>query len=148
MSAASTRSKKRSAVSSKPPPEPLVFFIDRSLGKHLIAGALRQSGLAVEVHDDHLAEDAPDEAWIALVGERRWLAVTKDRNVRYRAGEIEAIRHHGARVLVLRAKRSTAAEMAEILIGARSRIERFVSRNDAPFVAGIDRSGQVRRYAI
>ena len=133
---------------SKPPPNPPVYFIDRSLGRHLIADALRDAGTRVEVHDDHLRQDAPDEEWIALVGDEGWLAVTKDRNIRYRAAEIAAVKHHGARVLVLRAKNATGVELANVLVTALSRIERFVSRNDPPFIAGIDRSGRITRYAI
>lgn len=102
----------------------------------------------VEVHDDHLDQDAPDEEWIALVGDRKWLAVTKDKNVRFRTAEIEAIKCRGARVLVIRAKNATGLDMANILVEAHRRVERFVSRTDAPFVAGIDRSGTIRNYRI
>lgn len=142
------KSKKPSVVSSKAPPEPLVFFIDRSLGKHLIADALRASGATVEVHDDHLDQDAPDEEWIALVGRQNWLAITKDKNVRFRTAEIEAIKRHRARLLVLRAKNATGPDMADILVKARPRIERFVSKTGAPFVAGIVRSGTITKYFI
>ena len=62
------RSKKRSGVSSKPPPDEPTLFLDRSLGKHIIADRLRSEGIKVEVHDDHLPADAPDEDWLALVG--------------------------------------------------------------------------------
>ena len=148
MSAAWAKLKKPFAVSSKQPPEQLVYFIDRSLGKHLIADALRAAGARVEVHDDHLEQDAPDEAWIALVGRQKWIAVTKDKNVRFRTAEIEAIKRHGARALVQRAKNATGSDMAGILVNARPRLERFVSKTAAPFVAGIDRLRTIRNYPI
>ena len=78
------KSKKRSGANSRPPPEP-TLFLDRNLGKHIVAERLRAEGMAVEVHDDHLPLDAPDEDWIALVGRKGWVAITKYRNVRYRA---------------------------------------------------------------
>ncbi len=135
-------------MNSRQPPDGLVYFIDRSLGKHLIVDALRAAGARVEVHDDHLARDAPDEEWIALVGERGWIAVTKDKNIRYRANEIAAIKLHRARVLVLRAKNATGGDMADLLVGAQRRIERFVASSSVPFVAGIDRSGRIKAYEI
>jgi len=72
MAARATRSKRPSAASSgSKPPEPLVFFIDRSLGRKIVAQALREVGETVEIHDDHFAPDAKDEVWLVEVGSRR-----------------------------------------------------------------------------
>ena len=63
------RSKKRSAASSKSKQlEPLVFFLDRSLGKEIIATALRAAGADVRIHDDLFAQDARDQDWLPEVG--------------------------------------------------------------------------------
>jgi hypothetical protein len=42
-------------------PRDLVFFIDRSLGKEVIASKLSEAGYSVEIHDNHFKPDAPDE---------------------------------------------------------------------------------------
>ncbi len=148
MSVKKKKSKKRSAASSRRPPSDVRFYLDRNLGKHVIAEALRAAGIAVEVHDDHLAPNAPDEEWIALVGRKHWLAITKDKNIRYRAAEFEAVKDHKAKVLVVRAKNSTGQDIADILIKANTRIQRFAHKHPAPFVAGIDRSGRVSLYDL
>lgn len=44
------------------------IFLDRSLGKHTIANALRQTGIDVQIHDDHFDQDATDEHWLCEVG--------------------------------------------------------------------------------
>jgi hypothetical protein len=54
---------------------PLIVFLDRSLGKHIVAEALRQAGAAVEVHDDHFLQDARDEEWLREVGQRTVSAI-------------------------------------------------------------------------
>jgi len=118
------------------------------MGKHVIADALRAVGSSVELHDDHLAPDAPDEDWIALVGKNAWLAITKDENIRYRAAEIESIKQYGAKVFVVRAKNATGADIADILVASRVKIQRFARNNSPPFVAGIDRSGRITKYLI
>jgi len=69
------------------------IYLDRNLGKHVIADALREAGATVEIHDDHLPLNAPDEDWIALVGRNSWIAITKDKNIRHRAAEIAAIKN-------------------------------------------------------
>ena len=147
MSVGMRKSKKRSGASSKPQPE-RTLFIDRSLGRHIIADRLRTEGMAVEVHDDHLPQDAPDEEWIALVGRMGWVAITKDRGVRYRAAELQAIRRHSARVIVIRMNNATGPDIAELLVKGRRRIARFAAKTPPPFVAGIYSSGAVQEYEI
>lgn len=142
------KSRKRSGASSRPRPETPVFFLDRNLGKHTIATRLRREGVRVEVHDDHLPPDAPDREWIELVGRKGWVAVTRDKNIRYRTAEINAIRKHSARVVVIRMKHATGPQMAELLVKERHRIARFVAKTKAPFVAGISRDSPVRAYEI
>jgi len=148
MSANRRKSKKRSAANSEPPPESLTFYLDRALGKHIIAEALRAAGAQIEVHDDHLPIDAPDEDWIALIANRGWIGITKDRHIRHRHNELAAIKKYKAKVLVVRAKNATGKEIADVLVKSLSKIEKFVDSHKAPFVAGVDRSGRLSRYEI
>ena len=141
------RSKKRSGANSTPPLEP-TLFLDRSLGRHIVANRLRDDGVAVEVHDDHLPPDAPDEDWIALVGRKGWVAVTKDKNIRYREAELAAVRKHSSRVLVIRMKNATGPEIANVLLNGRCRITRFTSKTSAPYMAGIYKNGAVSAYNL
>ena len=60
MIAKKQRSKKRSDASSERQPDEIVLFLDRNLGKHVIAEALRDTGHRVEIHDDHLPVATPD----------------------------------------------------------------------------------------
>ena len=114
----------------------------------MIADLLRSEGIKVEVHDGLLPPDAPDEEWIALVGRKGWVAVTRDKNIRYRAAEINVIKKHAARVVVIRMKNATGPQMAELLVKERHRIARFVAKTKAPFIAGISRGSTVRAYEI
>ncbi len=142
MSEGMRKSKKRSGASSGQRPEP-TLFLDRNLGRHIVACRLRSDGMTVEVYDDHLPEEAPDEEWIELVGRMNWIAITRDNNVRYRTAELEAIRRHVARVIVIRMKNVTGSDIAALLAKAR-----FAERTPAPFVAGIQGSGAIQIYDI
>lgn len=148
MSAKQKKSKKRSAANSRRPSQGITCYLDRNLGKHVIADALRSSGASVEAHDDHLSPTAADEDWIALVAKNSWLAVTKDRNIRYRAGELAAIKEHGAMVLVVRAANASGGDIADILVKSQKRIARFVKKHKPPFVARIGRADQVSLYDL
>jgi hypothetical protein len=59
------KSKRSSAASSRSQRDAdrlasLTFFIDRSLGKYVVARELTTVGANVKVHDDHFAADTPD----------------------------------------------------------------------------------------
>lgn len=72
------------------PLENAVFFVDRCLGKKCVASALRETGHRAEVHDDHFPQDAKDEEWLPVVGERGWLVITRDDRIRYHSLEAAA----------------------------------------------------------
>jgi hypothetical protein len=81
MPASADTSKKQSGLNLLSPPEPLVFFVDRSLGRHVIPDALRAAGVQVELHDDHFPQDAQDQIWLAEAGKRGWIVLTKDKHL-------------------------------------------------------------------
>lgn len=135
-------------MSSKQQPKQLTFYLDRNLGSKILAKLLRDAGISVEIHDDHLEPAAPDEDWIELVAIKGWVALTRDKNIRYRAAEKEAVRYHSAKVIVIRAKNSTARDQAEILIKHRSKIALAIGKHKAPFILGIDRHGRIESYPI
>lgn len=133
--------------SSKLPERP-VFFVDRSLGKNIIAQALREAGCAVEVHDGHFAQDAPDEEWLQRVGMNGWVVLTKDKNIRFHELEKLALLASKVRAFVLTAHDVTGPEMAEIFVGALPRILKVLRKHPGPFLARVSRHGHVELLEI
>lgn len=137
-------SKKPSAASSpSTPPDLPVLFLDRSLGRRVIATALRAAGATVEIHDDHFPPDAPDAHWLAAVGQRGWVVLTKDRRIRYRTLERAALLMAGVRAFVLTAGDLQGPEMARIFVRALPVITRVTARTPAPFIARVSKTGAV-----
>ncbi len=147
MNARKRKSRKLSAASNKSLPDQVVF-LERNLGKHVVTQILQDAGEQVEVHDDHLLQNAPDEEWIQLVGEKGWLAVTKDKNIRYRQSELDAIKEYKARIFVIRAKNVTAEDIGHILLKALGRMKKLSARTKAPFVAAVHGDGSLKLYDI
>lgn len=143
MDAEKKKSKKRSATSSSKPLDQFVFFIDRSLGRKAVAEALRAAGARVEVHDDHLPQDAKDEEWLSYVGERNWVALTQDARIRYHELEFKALYRAKVRAFVLTAKGLRGEENAAIIVNALPAMLRFLAKHDGPFVARIGRNCKV-----
>jgi hypothetical protein len=123
------RSKKQSVAK---PPDGTVFFIDRSLGVEPIQTELINSGLVVEIHDDHFARGEEDRIWLRTVGERGWVVLTKDQRLRYRPLEIAALPASNARVFVLTAGNLRGREIASAFTKALPRIYRTFTLVQVP----------------
>ncbi len=109
-----------------------------------MAGALRKAGLNVEIHDDHFAPDAKDAEWLAVAGQKRWIVVTRDERIRYRAAAKQAIRRAKVRAFVLAAQGDLRADMlAQNFLKAITNVRRIMERQQPPFVAKISRDGSV-----
>lgn len=51
--------------------------------------ALQSAGVRVERHRDHFSPDCEDSEWLAEVGRRGWVVLTKDAKFRYRQVEFK-----------------------------------------------------------
>jgi predicted nuclease of predicted toxin-antitoxin system len=101
-----------------------------------MAGILRGADLKVEVHDQHLAQDAPDPEWLAFAGKNNWIVITRDERIRYRVAEKQAIRRAKVRAFVLAAQGNLRAEtLAENFLKALPKIRRLVEKEKPPFGA-------------
>ena len=142
MTARKRKSKKRSAANSKQP-EPHVFFIDEALGRHHISDALKHAGEIVEVHNDIFPSGTQDINWIEYVGKNRRLAITKDKRIRHRSAEIQAIKDHCAMIFRFASGNLRGKEMAEIVIKARERIKRYADKNGGPCIVSLTSDGKL-----
>ena len=65
-----------------PEPEQPVFFLDRGLGRHMVADAIRAKGYEalpmIDVYSDGRDQSLPDADWIRRADEEGWIAISKD----------------------------------------------------------------------
>ncbi len=145
MAAARKRSVKRSATSGGGPPEPLTFFIDECLGGKALGDALRAAGHLAVLHREQFLSGTDDVAWLSALYERRsdWIVLTKDKQIRKRPLEKQALMAAGLRVFALTAADlGTDAQVDAFLKGLR-RISR-ISRLPGPYIARVTASGGVK----
>lgn len=116
----------------------VVYFTDRDLGLKF-PGTLQAAGLDVELHRDHFSPTAPDDEWLAIVSDRRWVALTHDARIRYKPNELAAVVSHRARVLVIVGK-TPLSVLADSFVHTQKRIEGFLAKHDAPFVGKVYRA--------
>jgi len=125
--------------------ETSTFFVDRCLGKS-VGLALRQSGLHVEFHADHFADDADDETWISVVGQRGWVVLTKDKAIRTRPVELQAVIAANVRMFRLPSGNMTGEEMGRVFVDNRLNMGRFMKNHPPPFIARVSASGVAMVY--
>ncbi len=105
------------------------FFIDRSLGRVAVPTGLRDDGWDVVTLAEHYGmprdEEVADTEWIADAASRDWAILMKDKRIRHRRAEIEAVAAHQAKCFVITRGDLTSAEM----------LRRFIANKKAIFGA-------------
>lgn len=110
------------------PPE---FFIDRSLGRHIVPEALRAAGAAVQVmadvYGEPIGQGLADTDWLRDVGNKGWVVLMKDDKIRYRPAELEALTTSGVRAFCLTNANLRGAAMAQRFVDQLPKIQRIAS---------------------
>jgi hypothetical protein len=120
------------------PPE---FFVDRSLGRHVVPDALRAAGAVVhpmaEVYGERIGQGLADEEWLRDAGERGWIVLMKDAKIRYRPAELQVVIDHGLRAFCLTNANLRGFQMAERFVANLARIARVVEEQSGPYIYGV-----------
>lgn len=125
-------------------PEPFVYFVDRSLGRGIVVETLRAAGHEVHAHDDHFAQNTLDTEWLVEVGRRRWVVLTKDKNIRSNQLELRALLQAKVACVMLGRGNLTAEAMGKLFSVNLRRIERALRRFQVPLVATLSTGGGLR----
>ncbi len=101
-----------------PPREPQPkFFLDRSLGRIAVPSRLRAAGWDLVTLAEHYGtpadEQIADVQWIHDASTHVWPILMKDKRIRYRRAEIDAVVQHEAQCFVITRGDLTSAEMAD-----------------------------------
>ncbi|MDB4979716.1 MAG: hypothetical protein JWM82_468 [Myxococcales bacterium] len=111
-----------------------------------MADALRAAGEAVEIHDDHFAADAADQTWLAEVGTKGWVVLSKDDRIRRNPVEREALLAAGIAAFFLGRSDLRGIQMAAALVGALPAMKRALRRFPVPFIAGVSIAGDIHVF--
>ena len=89
------------------------------------------------------AQDTPDEEWLTRAGQEGWVVLTKDKLIRKRPIEREALVAAHVRAFVFTGGNMSGVEMAESIVAAIPRMLRVIAATEPPFIARITGSGAV-----
>lgn len=118
------------------------IFVDRSLGRNKTPARLRAAGLRLVTLAEHYGipadERVRDEEWLRLVGERGWVAFTKDTRLRYNRAEKEALNTYRVHCFGLTRKNLRADQLAQRFLDNLTAITK-ACREPGPFVYAVHR---------
>lgn len=122
------------------PDESIEFFVDRSLGSRLVPEAVRDAGFVVHTaeslygsREDEFLEDSD---WLRDVGIRGLVVLMKDKRIRYRPHEIQAVSEASVKAFCLTSGNLRGYEQAQRIIDNLPRIVR-AAEHDGPFIYGV-----------
>ena len=134
-------SKKRSGTSTARRKQPqVIFFVDRCLESRSLVESLVEAGAVVRRHSEFFKPDASDQHWLPEVGEKGWVVLTKDKNIRRNELERDALLAAGVRAFVLTLGNLTGDETAAILSSHLVKMRNMAISVPAPFVANVTRT--------
>lgn len=119
------------------------LFIDRDLWSRRLDAALREAGVPFVAHRDLFEGDTPDVVWIAEVGRRGWVVLTRDQEIRRRPNELAAVRAARIHLFALTSGNLSAADTAELCVAAWPAVRRAVAAHAAPAIFSITRGARV-----
>jgi hypothetical protein len=111
-----------------------------------IQSALAAKQIKYERHHSHLPSGVEDHVWLKFVGERGWIAVSKDKGYTHTPLEKAQIDAHKIRYFAFSSGVLSGEEMATILSMHIEKIIRFIRKQDPPFIASLGKSGVSLRY--
>lgn len=107
----------------------------------MVIDALTAVHVRIECHRDHFLHDAVDTEWLSIVGERKWIVLMKDQQIRKRPLEWQAFRRARVRAFCLTSGSVSGEEMVKILLKHLTKMERLAREVEPPFIASITKSG-------
>lgn len=125
------------------------FFLDRSLGRKAVPGALRCDGWNLITLAEHYGvpadEQVADVDWIEEASRQGWPILMKDKRIRHRHAEREAVVAHKARCFVITRGDLSSAEMVSRFIGNKAAILAAVAQ-PGPYIYSVQTDRISRLY--
>ena len=116
------------------------FFIDNNLS-HSLANGMRAFGEDVDHLKDHLPEDTPDREWLKYIGEKEYILITRDDNIRRNPAELKSLKDYSVGAFFLGGKNRTRWQLIQQLVRNWPRIKKFAAKQSKPFAFRIPPTG-------
>lgn len=73
----------------------------------------------------------------------KWVVITRDRRIRYRPNEVEAVRASGARVVFVTGGNMSSADLATLLTTHGEKLKKFIAAHRKSFMVTLTQGGRL-----
>jgi hypothetical protein len=109
---------------------------------------MRALGADVQHAGAAFAFATPDEEWLAACGDRCWFVLTRDRHIRRRVLEREALQAHGVGAFVFSGGDATGGDTADIVCRLLPKMVNIAVSEARPFIYTFGLSSPLTRLAL
>ena len=122
-----------------------MIFVDRSIPRS-VAEALKLVRTDVRWLEDEFPHDVTDAEWLREAGIRGWLVIGRDRRIRHRPAEKQAIPDHRVGYFCIAQDAiPTRWEYPRLIVTKLDEMERLFATVERPFIYGVYKDGALRR---
>jgi hypothetical protein len=88
------------------------------------------------------AVNTKDPDWLTVAGRERWVVISRDKRIRRRVAEVQAVMDHGVRLFVLTSAGNLSRwDTLDLLVRRWPDIAAAAEKNPGPFICSVTRSG-------
>lgn len=125
-----------------------MIFFNRNIPRSVVE-RLREVRDDVMWFEPTFRHDAADAEWLAEAGAHGWIVVTRDRRIRSRPAEIDALVSHGVGTFILRQRRPmSASDVLDVVSANLDGMERLDRETPRPYLFSVSRTAGIRRIAL
>jgi PIN like domain len=122
-----------------------VFYLDESIYSRSLAEGMREAGANIVTSFETGLAGSTDEKWLAAIGEKSWLALMRDQNIRRRSLERRALVAAGVGAFVCTAAEATAGEVRAAVTALLQKMVNVAVSEPRPFIFTFGLAGRLRQ---
>jgi len=124
-----------------------VIFVNGSIPRSA-ADELTKIGKDAKWKGELFPLDTKDPVWLRAAGVNGWLVITRDKHIRSRPGEREAIMTHSVGCFILTYRNDLKRdEISRVVLDSIDAIEEKFRTTPRPFIYTVSKDGEFREYA-
>jgi hypothetical protein len=89
-----------------------------------------------------------DEDWLSVAGANNWIALMRDKKIRRRPLELEALRVSGVAAFVFTGGQATAKETADAIVPQLTKFANMAISEPRPFLYTFGKAGHLSKAAL
>lgn len=131
-----------------------MIFLDEGIGRSVYEALLRVRLEGVKYVREEFRDNGKDGRgvddviWLQMIGERRWLAITRDKQILKQVAERRTLIQYQVGLIVLDDDHATSFQLLQMIVCHRDRLLELHEGMSRPFAYVMDRRGRLSQHQL